>query len=373
MVEYPRQGVDLSYGPTQHANMELCVRPTTKAKGSATYYFRLKDLTCNIACSQYAALTMAPGDVAEAPRIVSPLAATVTVDRASAGAAMAYQALASGSEPSTWEATPLPAGYGLFGNVITEDGTPSTPGTYNVTLTARNAYGSDTKTLALTVLNNQPPEMTLRISAEVGAPFLYTIRASGNGPMSNVITCVGSSELPFGLSYDGTNTIRGVPLEAGTSKLRVTAQNGVGGPACSMVIILAITGGGGPADADGDGMLDAWEIQYFGSTNAPDGAAGADADGDGMSNLAECRAGTNPKDPASVLAVSGAALGSGADQFVVSWGSVSGKSYGVDKRTNLVGAAWQVVAGGIPGSPPVNTYTDSVGQTAAGFYRVKVE
>ncbi|MBI4326863.1 MAG: hypothetical protein HY674_16615 [Chloroflexi bacterium] len=45
-------------------------------------------------------------------------------------------------------------------------------------------------------------------------------------------------------------------------------------------------------DADGDGIPDSWEQQYFGSiTNC---AHDADPDGDGMPNLPEYLADTNP-------------------------------------------------------------------------------
>ncbi len=47
-----------------------------------------------------------------------------------------------------------------------------------------------------------------------------------------------------------------------------------------------------PLDEDGDGLLDAWEIQYFGNIAAHDGSA--DPDGDGLNNLAEQELGTNP-------------------------------------------------------------------------------
>lgn len=47
------------------------------------------------------------------------------------------------------------------------------------------------------------------------------------------------------------------------------------------------------ADDDGDGMSDAFEVQYgFNPLNPSD--AGLDNDGDGISNLAEYQAGTNP-------------------------------------------------------------------------------
>ncbi len=44
-------------------------------------------------------------------------------------------------------------------------------------------------------------------------------------------------------------------------------------------------------DADGDGLADAWELQYFGDL---DETATGDPDGDGLANLAELAQGTNP-------------------------------------------------------------------------------
>jgi RHS repeat-associated protein len=46
-------------------------------------------------------------------------------------------------------------------------------------------------------------------------------------------------------------------------------------------------------DTDADGLLDSWEMNYFG--NLSQGAAG-DPDGDGLTNLQEFQAGTNPND-----------------------------------------------------------------------------
>ena len=52
-----------------------------------------------------------------------------------------------------------------------------------------------------------------------------------------------------------------------------------------------------PADADGDGLPDAWEITHFGNTTSQD--ASGDPDGDGATNGDEYQAGTDPMDPAS--------------------------------------------------------------------------
>ena len=53
-------------------------------------------------------------------------------------------------------------------------------------------------------------------------------------------------------------------------------------------------------DSDSDGMLDEWEIRYFGNTAA---SSVDDPDGDGLNNLAEFRVGTDPRSSASNLSL----------------------------------------------------------------------
>jgi len=60
--------------------------------------------------------------------------------------------------------------------------------------------------------------------------------------------------------------------------------------------IFNMNGSSTNADDDVDGMLDAWEIQYFGSLSA---AAAGDSDVDGVSNLNEFLEGTGPTDKTS--------------------------------------------------------------------------
>ncbi len=56
---------------------------------------------------------------------------------------------------------------------------------------------------------------------------------------------------------------------------------------------------GDSADTDGDGLPDAWELDFFSGLDSADGSPLSDPDGDGLGNAGEFRAGTNPLDPSS--------------------------------------------------------------------------
>ena len=74
-------------------------------------------------------------------------------------------------------------------------------------------------------------------------------------------------------------------------------------------------------DLDGDGIDDAWAIQYFGGSPLPNGSGPnqkfGDKDGDGISNYGEFVAGTNPTNAASAFKLTVAGL-----EFVVHYNTI---------------------------------------------------
>ncbi len=101
-------------------------------------------------------------------------------------------------------------------------------------------------------------------------------------------------------------------------------------------------------DRDWDGMADSWEIAHFGSINAPGGGPNDDPDGDGMTNLDEFRAGTDPKDAQSALHIS--AIKAVAGQLRVSFPTVVGKKYRVERSASLNVGSWSIVADNVAGT-----------------------
>ncbi len=94
-----------------------------------------------------------------------------------------------------------------------------------------------------------------------------------------------------------------------------------------------------PADQDGDGMPDDWELVHQLNPNDP-ADAGMDPDGDGRTNWEEFVAGTHPADPASAL-VAGVET---AEEIVISFQAMPQRSYSVLRlEGSLESTEWTVV------------------------------
>jgi hypothetical protein len=117
----------------------------------------------------------------------------------------------------------------------------------------------------------------------------------------------------------------------------------------------------------------AWLNRYGFPT---DGSADySDPDGDGMNNWQEWIAGTNPTNALSVLQMRPLILTTNLSGVNVRWQSVSGRSYFLQRSTNLgVQPAFSILQSNIVGNAGTTTYTDT---NAAGatpfFYRVGVQ
>lgn len=127
-------------------------------------------------------------------------------------------------------------------------------------------------------------------------------------------------------------------------------------------------------DYDNDGLLDQWEVQFFGSLSAN---PALDSDGDGVSNLNELFAGTNPTNSASRFQLLSATRTN--NDFLLTWSAVGGHSYVLQSQsssagglaTNFTDLSPLISVGGT--SETLTNYVHVNGATnSGGYYRVRL-
>ena len=124
-------------------------------------------------------------------------------------------------------------------------------------------------------------------------------------------------------------------------------------------------------DSDLNGLPDWWEQEYFGQLTGTDSSA--DPDDDGLSNRTEWLAGTNPTNAASVLRLAVLPV-TNVNSVSLTWPSVAGKTYRLERATNLLTGFDSVLGTNLTATTPINTMTDSeVLPGDARYYRVGVE
>jgi LruC domain-containing protein len=169
-----------------------------------------------------------------------------------------YTVTATGSPTIEYIASGLQSTLIFDANTQTINGTPVSPGEYDVSLIATNDYGSDNKTLHISISAGlEPPDITsaTEASGQLNFPFTYTISALGSQPMEFVVSILN---LPEGLIWDGNSDISGIPTEDGTFNITITADNDAGHDEINLEITI---GTGSNVDTDGDGIynnLDAY-------------------------------------------------------------------------------------------------------------------
>lgn len=184
-----------------------------------------------------------PGYTIPVPTCTMPAAPVITSSLVAGGivnqAITPYVITASGASPITYTATNLPPGLSYNASTHTISGTPTTAGTYNVTLTADNYMGTDTKTLVFTITQpTAPPVITSNLTASttVNQTYTYLVTASGTGTIT-----YNATNLPAGLSFNAsTHQITGTPTTAGTYNITLTATNAGGTDTETLVLTVGM-------------------------------------------------------------------------------------------------------------------------------------
>ncbi len=128
------------------------------------------------------------------------------------------------NEPTSIQASPLPAGFSLNSSTGEITGTPASVGITETTLSIQNGFGSADSTLTWDIIEPTPLLLTpTRVAARVDESFTYQAIAL------NGVTGVQEINLPAGLTLDAqTGLISGIPVQAGTFNptIRITNEFG---------------------------------------------------------------------------------------------------------------------------------------------------
>jgi len=164
-------------------------------------------------------------------------------------------------------------------------------GTFTVTLTVTDDGGLTATATATATVDNVAPVFTTTppTTASDGVTYTYTPGVTDAGVLDGASWSLASG--PAGMT-ETNGVLEWTPTYAdalaGIAAVELEASDGDGGVATQMWTIFLT-----PADADADGMDDAWE-----TTNGLDPTdlndAGDDPDNDGISNLDEFLGGTDP-------------------------------------------------------------------------------
>ena len=181
-----------------------------------------------------AMLTITIAATRPAPVISSSIAATGVV-----GSAFSYSISASHS-PTSYAATDLPGGLSVNAASGQISGTPTTPVTYAVGISAASSSGIGTGTLTLKIAATGPAPAFSNLaaaSATVGTAFSFSLTASSSP------TGYGASNLPPGLALNSaTGAISGTPTVVGVFSVPISATN-AGGTANAMLTVVSARSG----------------------------------------------------------------------------------------------------------------------------------
>jgi PKD repeat protein len=178
-------------------------------------------------------LTITVASAAVTPVITSPTTAPGTV-----GTPIPPYTIGATGVPTSYTATGLPPGLTVNTSTGVISGTPTTPGTYVVTITATNSAGTSTSTITFTVASpTVTPVITspLTASGALGTTFVTYIIAGTGLPTS--YTAVG---LPPGLTLNSsTGAINGTPMSYGTFAVTINATNSAGTSTATLTIVIS--------------------------------------------------------------------------------------------------------------------------------------
>jgi hypothetical protein len=211
--------------------------------------------------------------------------------------------------------------------------------------------------------------------AEIGAVTSVTITVQNRGGAT--LSGTASADAPFSIVSGGSYSLGTADTQAvvvAFSPTTTSVQTG----------LLSLTDGGGASvelkgcgytdvttgveDSDADGLPDLWESKWV--SNLTDLSGEGDFDGDGVSDADEYASGSDPLDRDDFFVISDFAQTVNGPR--VTWSTESGKSYTIERTTELITNSWTTLATGLTSGVWIDTSSAAQGQSHL-FYRVRTE
>jgi len=219
-----------------------------------------------------------------------------------------------------------------------------------------------------TVSSNEPPVFspaTNQITTE-GGTLVFSVSASD--PADNDTITLSNEDRPAGASFadngNGTGSFswtNASPVGVYTTTFVAADKDG----SVTQSVMITVQ-----AASDGDSIDDIWELQNFGNLTTANNTT--DFDGDRFIDLHEFLAGTVPTNASSFLQLT--ALSSEGAHTLIRWAGVTGKTYSVGLRTNLLSGGFSTIVSNITGVAPVTTVTASPPASASpALFRIQLE
>ncbi len=232
--------------------------------------------------------------------------------------------------------------------------------------TAKSGYPGQLIDVTNIVLSANPTNLNENSARQIEARFTYDDGTVSPLAVASVAWSLVNGPLS-GVNASGVATATNV-----YQNTLATVRGASGGRSNTLGLLVLNTGIDDFAFYAGDGIDDAWQVQYFGQNNL-NARPGADPDGDGQTNLFEYVAGTIPTDTTSKFRLSISNVVGQTNQRALQFSPrFPSRTYTPEGRSLVDSGTFLAVTGLVTDAATTRTVIDTNATGGTKFYRVKI-